>query len=330
MLKHRLPDRIQVSRKTIDTSERNLNGVPDIENRQQLKRVSKETKYQRQHKIFKVHEEKKQEKSTNKPEENNVNKNQCPICSENFPQQWALEFHITKKHNELPNAVMGKNIASQHKEEKLQRNIKTFHTLKTIPHEDQNFERANSTPKMEKKRKHAVHEITFICSLCNVKVFTKKDLKAHIGSVHEGAQPYLCSIRNCDSTFKAKKNLNKHIKTIHDVKKNFKRKTFDTKLVKKEELKNHQAAVHDLSDVIFCEKLFAAKGNLTKDIKTIHNKKIFDANFDIKELKNAQGAVHEGVKSFRCDLCEKLFATKGNLTMHIKTIHKCTVNLTRL
>ena len=316
MLKHRLPDRIQVSK--------NLN-------REQLKRVSKETKYQRQHKILKVHEEKKQGTPTNKPEEeHNQNKNPCPICSETFPQKWALEFHITKKHNELPNAAIGKNITSQHKEEKLQKNIKTFHTLKTIPYEDQKLERGNSTANMKKKRKYTVHETTFICSLCNVKIFTKKDLKAHIATVHEGTKPYLCTIRNCNSTFKEKKNLNKHIKTIHEGKKDFKCQTLKTKLVKKVELKNNQAVVHDLSDVIFCEKLFATKGNLIKEIKTINKRKLFEDNFDIKELKSTQEAVHEGVKPFRCGLCEKLFTTKSILTLHIKKIHECTVNLTRL
>ena len=124
--------------------------------------------------------------------------------------------------------------------------------------------------------------------------------------------------------------MNRHIKTIHEGEKNFKCQIFDTKLVKKIELKNNLAAVHDLSDVILCEKLFAGKGNLKKDIKTIHSSKTFDANFDIKELKNTRGAVHEGSKPFKCDLCDKLFATKGKLTLHIKTIHKCTVNLTRL
>ena len=89
LLKHRLQDRIQVSMKKIDSSKGNLNGVPNIENRKALKRLSKETKYQGhikklQNKILKVHEKKKQDKSANKPEENNLNKNQCPICSKTF------------------------------------------------------------------------------------------------------------------------------------------------------------------------------------------------------------------------------------------------------
>ena len=32
------------------------------------------------------------------------NENQCQICFETFPQKWALKFHITRKHNEVPNA----------------------------------------------------------------------------------------------------------------------------------------------------------------------------------------------------------------------------------
>ena len=71
-------------------------------------------------------------------------------------------------------------------------------------------------------------------------------------------------------------------------------------------------------------------GNPTKDVKTIDNKKISNANFDMKGLKNPQGAVHEGIKPVKCDLCEKLLATKSDLTLHIKTTHQCTVNLTRL
>ena len=53
-------------------------------------------------------EEKKPEKTpSNKPSEEYgtiVNGNQCQICFETFPQKWALKFHITRKHNELPNA----------------------------------------------------------------------------------------------------------------------------------------------------------------------------------------------------------------------------------
>ena len=50
-------------------------------------------------------EEKKPEKTpSNKPDGTIVNENQCQICFETFPQKWALKFHITRKHNELPNA----------------------------------------------------------------------------------------------------------------------------------------------------------------------------------------------------------------------------------
>ena len=176
VLKHNLPDRIQVSKKI-------------------------------------VHEEKKQEK------ENNKDKNQCQICLETFPQKWALKFHVTRKHNEL--------ILARQPLQKLSKERNDKHAISKLIQDkklkvEMQFEIANSTPNMEKKRKHTIHETTFICSLCNVKIFTKKDLKAHIATVHEGTKPYLCSIRNCDSTFKTKKSLNRHINTIHERKKNFK------------------------------------------------------------------------------------------------------------
>ena len=141
---------------------------------------------------------------------------------------------------------------------------------------------AESTSNTEKKRKHAIHQTSFICSLCNVKVTNKKDLKAHIASVHEDRKPYLCPIKNCNSTFPDNKKLNRHIKTIHDEKKNLRCHTFDAEFVKKAELKDNQATVHD------------------------------------------------GGKPFKCDLCGKRFDSRGNLMLHIKTIHECTVNITRL
>ena len=154
--------------------------------------------------------------------------------------------------------------------------------MKTIPHEHQKFEIAKGTPSTDKMRKHAVHGTSFICSLCNVKVFNKKDLKVHIATVHEGLKPFLCPIKNCNSTFSYNKELNRHIKRIHDGKKNLRCQPFGAEFVKKVELKNKQAAVH------------------------------------------------VGEKPFKCDLCQEMFDTKGNLTLHIKTIHECTVNITRL
>ena len=274
--KYNLPDKIQISMTKSDESKENLknelNQLQCLNDDQKCKELVLKHNLPDRIQVSKkiVHEEKKQGK------ENNKNENQCQICLETFPQKWALKFHVTRKHNELLNARQPLQKVSKERNDK--------HLISKLIQEkklkvESKFEIAKSTSNMEKKRKHAVHQTSFICSLCNIKVFNKKDLKAHIASVHEDRKPYSCPIRNCNSTFPDNKKLNRHIKTIHDEKKNLRCQTFD---VKKLELKDNQATVHD------------------------------------------------GGKPFKCALCEKMFDSKGNLTLHIKTIHECTVNITRL
>ena len=279
--KYNLPDKIQISMTKSDESKENLRSELNqqcLNDDQKCKELVLKHNLPDRIQVLKKsgHEEKKQEKENVK---NNKNKNQCQICFETFPQKWALQFHVTRKHNELLNVrqplqKVSKERNDKHGISKLIQEKKLKVELKT--------EIAESTSNTEKKRKHAVNQTSFICSLCNVKVFNKKDLKAHITSVHENRKPYICPIRNCNSTFPDNKKLNRHIKTIHDEKKNLRCHTFDAEFVKKAELKDNQATVHD------------------------------------------------GGKPFKCDLCGKMFDSRGNLMLHIKTIHECTVNITRL
>ena len=265
--KYNLPDKIQISMTKSDESKENLknelNQLQYLNDDEKCKELVLKHSLPDRIQVLK----KKQERE----EENNQNKNQCQICFESFPQEWDLKFHIARKHNELSNArqplqKISKEINDKHLISKLIQEKKLKVELK--------FEIAKSTPITEKKRKHAVHHQTsFICSLCNVKVFNKKDLKAHIASVHEDTKRYLCPIRNCNSSFPDNKKLNRHIKTIHGGKNNPRCQTFDTQFVKKVDLKNNQATVHDGGKPFrcdLCEEMFATKGNLTLHIKTIH------------------------------------------------------------
>ncbi|CAB4053913.1 unnamed protein product [Lepeophtheirus salmonis] len=80
-------------------------------------------------------------------------------------------------------------------------------------------------------------------------------------------------------------------------------------------------------------KRFGEKGNLTKHVKTVHERRkafqcvICEKTFGEKgNLQRHVKAVHHGKKDFRCAFCGKEFAEKGNLQKHIKAIHEPVFN----
>ena len=54
-------------------------------------------------------------------------------------------------------------------------------------------------------------------SLCSASFVSKKDLRGHISSVHEGLKPFDCTF--CKKSFSRKTNMAQHIKNVHDKKK---------------------------------------------------------------------------------------------------------------
>jgi len=63
-----------------------------------------------------------------------------------------------------------------------------------------------------RKKKH-------FCSRCSASYRNKKELTDHIKSIHKGLRPYNCSI--CDSKFSYKKNLKYHEKAVHEIGKSY-------------------------------------------------------------------------------------------------------------
>ena len=92
----------------------------------------------------------------------------------------------------------------------------------------------------------------------------------------------------------------------------------------------------EITNVIFCRKSFTYSEDLKRHIKIIHEGQRSDScgkSFtESYSLKTHIKALHEQQKNYKCDYCEKSFATLGNrgksftsshsLKMHIKTIHE--------
>ena len=126
----------------------------------------------------------------------------------------------------------------------------------------------------------------------------------------------------CNNSFSDEDMLSLHVMTIHksiiegqkspfvkDSKNKVEgKKTFDCKQCEKtynysSHLKRHIRATHEnnMFDCTECGKQFKTKGNLLRHEKNVHD---------------------DGKKTYKCDLCKKVFRYMIGLQRHISAIHK--------
>ena len=115
----------------------------------------------------------------------------------------------------------------------------------------------------------------FYCSLCKYEVSRKSDLQKHIKNVHEGKKDHKC--QNCGKEYTEKKNLRQHIKRVHG-----------------DNVRDKQCTR--------CGTLFFTKDVLNKHVKYVHDRE-------------------ENPKLFECEFCGKGF-TRNTMQRHLKTVHK--------
>ena len=81
------------------------------------------------------------------------------------------------------------------------------------------------------------------CGTCDSLFKTKQYLKKHIDSVHERKKHVKCNV--CDASFVGKGELNRHVASVHEGKNNFKCNACDTSFSQNNQLSRHIASVHD-------------------------------------------------------------------------------------
>ena len=110
------------------------------------------------------------------------------------------------------------------------------------------------------------------CDICNSLFKTKGKLERHIQSFHEGIKPFKCII--CDVSFLQKHHLNTHKVSVCEGKKPFK--------------------------CYICDACFTRNGDLNRHV----------------------ASVHEGKKPFKCSICATRFARKTHLNAHLEQLIK--------
>ena len=155
--------------------------------------------------------------------------------------------------------------------------------------------------------------------------------KEFLTSIDEKKKPILkgktsFSCKICDTSFKVKKSLKRHIALVHEGKKPFQCNTCKFSFLSKQDLEVHTELVHAPCGI--CGKVFQFKQNLKRHIETVHEgKKPFKCNLCEFSSASSYGldchekSIHLLEKPFKCDTCEACFGLESNLKRHIISAH---------
>ena len=176
----------------------------------------------------------------------------------------------------------------------------------------------------------------FQCKMCKKRFSMNTTLIQHVQSIHEKIK-HKCNF--CKEEFSQRGNVSRHMKLVHgkvniEIKKpdhdsyscNSCDKTFSTK----KRLKSHKDECkpknHHQCDK--CNKHFNLRANLERHKRDVHDKiRNFKCNqceksfAQLHTLKGHVQSMHEGLK-YECELCGKAFPHRSNMIRHVRLVHE--------
>ena len=150
------------------------------------------------------------------------------------------------------------------------------------------------------------------------KLKDEQEVSAPKNQIIKDLDPLSCGF--CDKQFAQKRNLVRHIQTVHEKKKPFCCSLCDTPFGTKQTLERHFAKVHkiqDSSDLIhWTEDSFNSDGNSSDE-------ELLQQKHKIKlEPKWPKGTKCEIIRENHCSICKKQFCTSTSLKNHVKKVHE--------
>ncbi|XP_027229499.2 zinc finger protein 25 [Penaeus vannamei] len=160
------------------------------------------------------------------------------------------------------------------------------------------------------------------CDHCDSVFRQKNNLRRHL-KLHSGHKPYVC--KECGLSFYVQDSLKKHMRT-HTGEKPYKCGECNTSFAHSGHLKAHKRT-HSGEKPYKCQEcglFFSQAGNLKVHMRVHTGEKPFvckvcGAAFAISSVFKKHKLVHTGERPFKCSYCNARFSSNSNLSRHNKT-----------
>ncbi|CAF0798444.1 unnamed protein product [Adineta steineri] len=266
----------------------------------------------------------------------------CAYCSNTFKTTAQLQNHVNThlgikpfqcKFCEYKFTTSGELI----------RHVRYKHTLEK-PHKCE--ECGYATVELSKLRRHIrthTGEKPYSCPHCSYCSPDTFKLKRHL-RVHTGERPYQCTI--CKFRFTQSNSLKAHMLTHQTNAQKFHCTYCPTVLTRKADLKQHMLKKHandeDFVTCLKCDQEFADPHELSQHKKMHHglnnnNNNSFNntprvqlscslctyKTFSQDILDDHMDSQHRDDRTFQCNECGLMYATRGDLRQHVTKVHRC-------
>ncbi|CAF3408954.1 unnamed protein product [Rotaria socialis] len=266
----------------------------------------------------------------------------CAYCSNTFKTTAQLQNHVNThlgikpfqcKFCEYKFTTSGELI----------RHVRYKHTLEK-PHKCE--ECGYATVELSKLRRHIrthTGEKPYSCPHCSYCSPDTFKLKRHL-RVHTGERPYQCTV--CKFRFTQSNSLKAHMLTHETNAQKFHCTYCPTVLTRKADLKQHMSKKHandeDFVTCLKCDQEFTDPHELTQHKKLHHAMNNTNNNFNTPRvqlscslctyktfsqdiLDDHMDSQHRDERTFQCNECGLMYATRGDLRQHITKVHRCGV-----
>ena len=275
---------------------------------------------------------------------------QCEICDSSFENDDRKKQHIAVVHEGVKNHVCNKCGKAFGWISNLREHQTLVHGSGAKNHRCGICSKGFTKNSDRKRHEAMVHEAPkFPCDQCPKVLKDERKRKAHIDAVHKGLKKFKC---NCGMAFAWESSRRYHWKVYthhaapieanvddplegeakNDGDVQYPCDSCDLVFFDKNAMLDHCIDVHNPKPFAcnICNAKYNREHALKRHIEEVHERNM---KFDVcpickKGFRKAEfiplhiAAVHDGLKNFKCDQCDKSFKYPGTLRGHMKTIHQ--------